>query len=161
MLVPVEVRPSNIFGQGLFATNTIRRGTFLCSFSMDAKLITEAEFLKAVEENRQPIVRTGTRYIGKYFTYTETPDAQLNFFNHAFEPNCLVCCGTVISLREIAIDEELTIDYRTLIDNTDLGVYSDAASGRTIKGFSAKETLLRTAKQLVELAESLDEEWEG
>ena len=161
MLVPVEVRPSKIFGRGLFALYPIRRGTFLCSFSMDAKLITEAEFLQAVAEDRQPIVRTGTRYIGKYFTYTETPDAQLNFFNHASEPNCLVCCGVVISLRDIDVDVELTIDYRTLIDDTDLGVYNDASTGTTIKGFNAKQTLLRTAKQLVELAESLDETWDA
>jgi SET domain-containing protein len=161
MLVPVEVRPSKIFGQGLFALAPIRRGTFLCSFSVDAKLITEADFLKAVEENRQPIVRTGTRYIGRYFTYTDTPDEQLNFFNHAFEPNGLVCCGVVLALREIAVDEELTIDYRTLIDDTDIGVYNDAESGTMIKGFTAKQSLLRTAKQLVELAESLDEKWQG
>jgi len=161
MLVPVEVRPSKIFGRGLFALQQIRRGTFLCSFSMDAKLITEAEFLEAVAEDRQPIVRTGTRYIGKYFTYTETPEAQLNFFNHAFEPNCLVCCGVVIAQRDIAIDQELTIDYRSLIDDTDIGVYNDAGSGTTIKGFSAKQTLLRTAKQLLELAELLDDDWQG
>jgi len=161
MLVPVEVRPSRIFGHGLFAIAPIRRGTFLCSFSLDAKLITEAEFLQAVAEDRQPVVRTGTRYIGRYFTYTETPDAQLNFFNHAFEPNCLVCCGVVIALRDIAIDEELTIDYQTLIDDTDIGVYNDAGSGTTIKGFSAKQTLLRTAKDLLKLAESLDENWQG
>jgi SET domain-containing protein len=161
MLVPVEVRPSKIFGRGLFALKPIQRGTFLCSFSMDAKLITEHEFLKASAEDRQPVVRTGTRYIGRYFTYTETPDAQLNFFNHAFEPNCLVCCGVVISLRDIAADEELTIDYRMLIDATDTGVYNDAASGTPIKGFSARQTLLRTARQLLELAESLDEDWHG
>jgi len=161
MLVPVEVRPSKIFGRGLFALQPIRRGTVLCSFSMDAKLITEDEFLKAVAEDRQPIVRTGTRYIGRYFTYTDTPDAQLNFFNHAFEPNCLVCCGVVIARQEIAVDEELTIDYRTLVDATDVGVYNDAGTGTPIKGFGAKETLLRTAKQLVTLAESLDEDWQG
>jgi hypothetical protein len=161
MLVPVEVRPSKIFGRGLFALQPIRRGTFLCSFSMDAKLITEDEFLNAVAADRQPIVRTGTRYIGRHFTYTDTPDAQLNFFNHAFEPNCLVCCGVVITLKDISIDQELTIDYRTLVDSTDVGVYNDAGSGTPIKGFTAKQTLLRTAKQLAELAESLDDDWQG
>jgi SET domain-containing protein len=161
MLVPVEVRPSKIFGRGLFALQPIPRGSFLCSFSMDARLITEDEFLRAVSEDRQPIVRTGTRYIGRYFTYTDTPEAQLNFFNHAFEPNCLVCCGVVIALRDIGTDEELTIDYRTLTDATDVGVYNDAGSGAPIKGFTAKRTLLQTAKKLVELAESLDEDWQG
>jgi hypothetical protein len=42
-----------------------------------------------------------------------------------------------------------------------VGVYNDAESGTPIKGFTAKQTLLRTAKQLAELAESLDDDWQG
>src|SRR5579859_6296361 len=146
MFVPVEVRDSNIFGKGLFPLEGVKRGTIVCSFTTDAKVITEREYMDAIEKNEYLIVRTGTRYVGKYFTHTEEPDTELNFFNHSFEPNLLCHCGVVIALRDIAVGEEFTVDYRTLVDSTDIGVYNDAKSGQVIKGFSARETLLRTTR---------------
>jgi hypothetical protein len=161
MFVPVEVRPSNIFGKGLFPTRDVQRGKIICSFTTDAKVITEKQYVEAIEANRYLIVRTGTRYVGKYFTHTEEPDTEMNFFNHAFDPNLLCHCGVVIALRDVTGGEEFTIDYRTLVDDTDIGVYSDAGSGNIIKGFSARETLLRTTRQMLELVESLGDGWQG
>lgn len=161
MFVPVQVRPSNIFGKGLFPTADVRRGTIICSFTTDARVVTESQYLDAIRSNDYLIVRTGTRYAGKYFSCTDQPDTDVNYFNHSFTPNLLVHCGLVIALRDIASGEEFTIDYRTLIDATDVGVYNDAASGQPIKGFSARQTLLRTTKQLLELLEKLDDKWEG
>jgi len=161
MFVPVEVRDSNIFGKGLFPLEGVKRGTIVCSFTTDAKVITEREYMDAIEKNEYLIVRTGTRYVGKYFTHTEEPDTELNFFNHSFEPNLLCHCGVVIALRDIGVGEEFTVDYRTLVDSTDIGVYNDAKSGQVIKGFSARETLLRTTRQMMELMEGVGADWEG
>lgn len=161
MFIPVEVRPSTIFGKGLFPMRDVRRGTVICSFTTDSKVITEQEYLAAIHEDRYLVVRTGTRYVGKYFTYTEQPNTDLNFFNHAFEPNLLVHCGVVIALRDIPAGEELTIDYRYLIDDTEIGVYNDAHSGRPIRGFPPKQTLLETSRRLIQLLESLDDAWQG
>lgn len=161
MFIPVEVRPSKIFGRGLFALRDVKRGTVICSFTTDSKIITETEYLAAIEENRYLVVRTGTRYVGRYFTHTSDPDTDLNFFNHAFEPNLLVHCGVVIALRDIPAGEELTIDYRYLIDDTEIGVYNDAHSGRPIRGLPARQTLLETSRRLMDLLEQLDDTWEG
>lgn len=161
MFIPVEVRPSTIFGKGLFPLRQVKRGTVICSFTTDSKVITEEEYLAAIRENRYLIVRTGTRYVGKYFTYTDQPETDLNFFNHSFEPNLLVHCGVVIALRDIPAGEELTIDYRYLIDDTEIGVYNDALSGRSIRGFPPRQTLLETSRQLIALLESLDDRWQG
>ena len=161
MFIPVEVRPSRIFGKGLFALRPVSPGTVICSFSTDARVITEEEYLQAIRENRYLVVRTGTRYVGKYFTYTEQPDTELNFFNHAFEPNLLVHCGVVIAERDIAAGEELTIDYRYLIDDTEIGIYNDALTGRPIRGFPPRQTLLETSRRLIKLLETLDEKWNG
>ena len=161
MFVRVEVQPSSIFGKGLFPLESVKRGTIVCSFTTDATVITEREYVGAIERNEYLIVRTGTRYVGRYFTFTNEPDTELNFFNHAFEPNLLCHCGVVIALRDIRAGEELTLDYRTLVDSTDIGVYNDAKSGQVIKGFSARESLLRTTRQMLELMESVGEEWEG
>ena len=161
MFITVEVRPSAIFGNGLFPLRAVSRGTIVCSFTTDARIITEREYLEAIRGNQRVIVRTGTRYVGKYFTHTLEPDAELSFFNHSFEPNLLCHCGVVIAARDIAAGEELTIDYRYLIDDTDTGVYNDAITGQPIHGFSAKQTLLQTARQLVALLEELDDDWQG
>jgi hypothetical protein len=161
MFIPVEVRPSTIFGKGLFPLRDVKRGTVICSFTTDSKVITEQEYLVAIHDNRYVIVRTGTRYVGKYFTYTDQLETELNFFNHAFEPSLLVHCGVVIALRDIPPGEELTIDYRYLIDDTEIGVYNDAHSGRPIRGFSPKQTLLETSRRLIQLLESLDDGWQG
>ncbi|HWE98139.1 MAG TPA: SET domain-containing protein [Tepidisphaeraceae bacterium] len=161
MFIPVEVRPSTIFGKGLFPLRDLARGTVICSFTTDSKIITEQEYLAAIEENRYLVVRTGTRYVGKYFTYTDDPNTDLNFFNHAFEPNLLVHCGVVIALRDIAAGEELTIDYRYLIDDTEIGVYNDSRSARPIRGLPARQTLLETSRRMIELLEQLDDTWQG
>lgn len=161
MFIPVEVRPSTIFGKGLFPLQDVKRGTVICSFTIDSKVITEQEYLAAIREDRYLIVRTGTRYVGKYFTYTDQPETELNFFNHAFEPNLLVHCGVVIALRDIPASQELTIDYRYLIDDTEIGVYNDAHSSRPIRGFPPKRTLLETSRRLIALVESLDDQWQG
>lgn len=161
MFVPVQVRPSSIFGKGLFAVSNLPRGKIICSFTSGSKIITEDEYLDAIKCERYLIVRTGTRYVGRYFTYTDIPDAELNFFNHSFVPNLLCHCGIVIAVRDIAAGEELTVDYRYLIDDTEVGVYNDAVTGRPIRGFTARRTLLDTTRQLLELLESLDEGWTG
>ena len=161
MFIPVEVRPSSIFGKGLFPVRDVKRGTVICSFTTDSKVISEDEYLDAIREDRYLIVRTGTRYIGKYFTCTQEPETELNFFNHSFEPNLLVHCGVVIALSDIPAGEEFTIDYRCLIDDTEIGVYNDAATGRPIRGLPARQTLLETSRRLIELMEQLGDDWTG
>ena len=86
------------------------------------------------------MTRTGTRYCGKYFTFGNV-DAPYNFVNHSFKPNLLCHCGVVLARRDIPAGEEMTLDYRTLIDTTDVGLYNDAVTGREIRGHSARETL--------------------
>jgi hypothetical protein len=161
MFIPVEVRPSTIFGNGLFPLQNVKRGTVICSFTINSALITESEYLAAIQENRYLVVRTGTRYVGKYFTFTQEPDTDLNFFNHSFEPNLLVHCGIVIAMQDISAGAELTIDYRYLIDDTEIGVYNDAKSGQPIRGFPPRQTLLDTSKKLIALLETLDDTWQG
>lgn len=159
MFVKTEVRETGVYGKAMFAAEPIRRGTIVCSFTLGSEVTTEDEYVRAVAENRQPVTRTGTRYAGKYFTFGNV-DAPYNFVNHSFTPNLLCHCGVVLALRDIAAGEEMTLDYRALIDPTDVGIYNDAVTGREIHGFDARQTLLRTARQLIELVESV-EDWRG
>jgi hypothetical protein len=159
MYVATEVRDSKIFGKGLFAIQPIKRGTILCFFPIGAQVITETRFLQAVKENDRAIVRTATRLAGKYYTIGNEPEPY-TFLNHSFTPNLLCHVGVVLARRAIEAQEELTLDYRTLIDDSDVGVYCDAASGREIRGFGAKQTLLRTAAELTDILKDIDD-WQG
>lgn len=159
MFIRTEVRPSPIFGRGCFALEAVPRGRIVCCFTVGSRIITEEEYLDACRREDMPLMRTGTRYVGKYFT-VGNEEQPYTFINHAFEPNLLCHCGIIIALRPIEAGEELTLDYRTLIDHTDIGLYCDAHTGQEIRGQRAKQTLLRTARQLIELIEPI-EGWEG
>ncbi len=159
MFVKTEVRDSGIFGKGLYALEAIRRATIVCFFPIGAGVIDEARYLRAIEQDERDIIRTGTRYAGRYFTHGNEQEPY-TFINHSFSPNLLCHCGIVVSRNDIDSGQELTLDYRYLVDDTDMGVYQDAVSGRPIKGLSARETFLATARQMIALVES-DEQWRG
>jgi SET domain len=152
MFIRTEVRESGIFGKGLFPLEAVARGKIVCFFAIGAQMISEERFLAAVASGEQHIVRTGTRYVGKYFTIGNEAEPY-TYLNHSFEPNLLCHCGIVIARRAIAAQEELTLDYRTLIDDTELGTYADAASGQTIRGFGPAETFVRTAREFAAIIE--------
>ena len=159
MFAKTEVRQTERYGKALFAAERVRRGTIVCSFTLGSDVTTEDDYVRGVAENRQPLTRTGTRYAGRYFTFGNV-DAPYNFINHSFTPSLLCHCGVVLALRDLEAGDELTLDYRTLIDTTDVGIYNDAVTGREIRGLSAKETLLKTARELIALVEGV-EEWRG
>ena len=159
MFVEAEVRESGIFGKGLFVTGPVRKGTIVCCFTLGSRVITEEQFVRACEEGDRHITRTGTRYVGKYFT-VGNEDQPYTFINHSYSPNLLCHCGIVVARRDLKPGEELTLDYRTLIDPTEVATYDDAVTGRRILGFPARETLLRTAREFIELVEGI-EGWEG
>lgn len=160
MFIQSQVKPSTIFGQGIFTRQPVRKGAILCLFFLpDGQVITEEQFVAEVAKGTHMVMRTGTRHAGIYFTWSNTP-ADTMFFNHSFEPNVLCHCGTCFALRDIAPGEELTVDYRYLLDTTDVGLYHDARTGREIRGLPPRQTLLETTRQLLALLESLPD-WDG
>jgi hypothetical protein len=159
MFVKTEVKETGVYGKALYAAQRVARGTIVCSFTLGSEVTTEDQYVRAVAENRQPVTRTGTRYAGRYFTFGNV-EAPYNYVNHSFRPNLLCHCGVVLALRDIEAGEEMTLDYRTLVDTTDVGLYNDAVTGREIRGLTARETILRTARELIELVESV-EDWSG
>jgi hypothetical protein len=159
MFIACEVRASQIFGKGLFATELVPKGKIICFFSTGASVITEAEFLHAIRTGDHAIIRTGTRHAGRFFTHGNAHEPY-TFLNHSFTPNLLCHCGMVIARGDIPAGSELTIDYRTLVDDTNEGIYTDAATGIEIRGFSARETLLKTARELIDILEGT-EGWMG
>jgi hypothetical protein len=159
MFIRTEVRISGIFGNGLFPLEPVAKGKIVCFFAIGAQVITEERFLQAVEAGERHIIRTGTRFVGKYFTIGNESEPY-TFLNHSFDPNLLCHCGIVIARRAIPAQEELTLNYRTLIDDSDVGTYADRATGQTIRGWSAAETFVRTAKEFAGIIEDCPD-WTG
>ncbi len=150
MFVNAEVRDSGLAGKGVFTAEPARKGTIVGCFTLGSAVATEAEYVRACAERRNPLMRTGTRYVGHYFTYGNEA-ASYTCMNHSFDPTLLLHCGTLFARRDLVGGEELTIDYRYALDDTDVGVYADAETGTEIRGFPAKETLLRAARELIDL----------
>ncbi len=160
MFIRTEVRSSTIFGKGLFSGEKVPLAKIICFFPIRADVIDEERILQAIQKDEQPLVRTATRYAGRYYTHGNEAEPY-TFINHSFSPNLLCHCGVVLAARDIGEGEELTLDYRTLIDDTDIGVYRDAVTGKEIRGLSARQTLLRTTRELLGILEKLGEDWEG
>ena len=59
-----------------------------------------------------------------------------------------------------ATTERLLTHQRCVRDDTELGTYADSASGQTIRGWSAAETFVRTAREFADIVESC-EKWAG
>ena len=159
MFIVTRVQESGIYGKGLFAAERVPAGKIVCCFTLGSEVITEEEFLRGCADGVGRILRTGTRYAGRYFTVGNEA-APYNFINHAFEPNLLSHCGLVLARRDIEAGEELTLDYRLLVDPSDVAAYDDAATGKPIRGLPPKETILRTARELIALVERVPD-WEG
>ena len=159
MFIKTDVKDSGIFGKGLFAAERVPAGRIVCCFTLGAAVITEDEFVRGCAAGDRRVMRTGTRYAGRYFTVGNEGEPY-NFINHSFEPNLLSHCGLILARRDVAAGEELTLDYRLLVDPSDVAAYDDAATGRPIRGLPARETILRTARELIALVERV-ENWEG
>jgi hypothetical protein len=159
MFVNAEVRDSGVAGKGVFLVEPVQKGTVVGCFTLGSAVATEDEYVRACAERRNPLMRTGTRYVGRYFTYGNEA-AAYTYMNHSFDPTLLLHCGVLFARRELGAGQELTIDYRYALDETDVGVYADSATGIEIRGYPAKESLLRTARELIELIQPIDR-WNG
>ncbi len=81
-----------------------------------------------------------------------------NYLNHSFQPNVLWHLGCYWALRDVQPGDELTLDYRPLIAPDWSGRIIDAASGIPLMGEEGKVALLRNARQLVALLETVLED---
>jgi SET domain-containing protein len=111
------VRTSTIRGRGLFAIEAIAKGEIVCVKS--GHLLSRAELVK----NTAVVNDADLQVTDDLFLAPRTAaefEGVMMFLNHSCEPNVGVQGQIVfVAMREIAIGEELTIDYAMIDHDTE------------------------------------------
>ncbi len=71
--------------------------------------------------------------------------------NHSFNPNLIYHCGILFAKKYISKNTELTVDYRYFLANNELSQFIDEETNKTVKGFKPDESLVSSAKEIINL----------
>lgn len=119
LLVKTKIGPSTIEGIGLFAAEPIAKGTKVWEFH--PKLDTL--WVKAEIDVLSPASR---EQFNRYSFFDTTHETYMfcgddgRFFNHSDDPNCDDSMNNAtFAVRDIAIGEELTVNYKDFYGNMD------------------------------------------
>lgn len=102
------VKKSNIEGNGIFATACIKKGELICVFQGKHLSIAQLreKYQKGEERISDPLQIGDKEYLDL--------DEPYLFFNHSCEPNAAIIDGpTLVAIRDIENQEEITFDYST------------------------------------------------
>lgn len=151
ILKKYDIAASNISGagKGMFLEHGAQRGDVVGIPDRIERAYTEDEvnsFKKGTLEYDSSV-----RWFEKY--YSVSPDwSDECYINHSFDPNCLWHLGFIFALRDISRYEELTVDYRFLLQEGETLDFNDMVTGRPIIGFSWPEALHRASSALAEIS---------
>lgn len=150
-----RIAPSTLAGVGLaaFALEAAPRGTLLgIDLPQSDWMISAPEALHLPRQERS---QTWRHVEDICFRGGEGQVTASNYLNHSFQPNVLWHLGCYWALQDLEPGDELTLDYRPLIDPAWSHRIVDAASAQPLIGLEGKRALLDNAKALVRLLESV------
>lgn len=159
--VPVTVRPSPVHGLGAFAAAPIARGALVWDFTPDFDLEVAPSALDTVP----PLLRERLRhygYVDKHLNKYVLCCDDARFLNHSANPNLVHDAtggghGCDRAARDIAVGEELTLDYgafeNTLLPEQAAAAVQAARTGIILntENFAACRTFYRDVLGLPEL----------
>ncbi|MBW3139222.1 SET domain-containing protein [Ferrimonas balearica] len=117
-IVNTEIRPSALHGFGLHATAPIAAGTLLCV--LDGQVMPIAHYQK-MEAQIGPSLGPFRKYVYMECNYLDNQTllarnfrTSYSYINHARDANTELVPHPLrlVALRDIAADEEMTVDYR-------------------------------------------------
>ena len=109
----LEVRVSSVHGQGIFATAPIARDEVVTIWG--GALFTRAEIAEGKALPRSFVAVTEELFLGHPPEHGTTVD---DFINHSCDPSLWMLDEiTLAARRDIARDEELSIDYAMYLDD--------------------------------------------
>ena len=111
ILVLTQIKPSPIHGLGLFAVETIRKGTVVWEYNDPPDYRIPASSPLLLEEPWKSHRRYGYQEAGK--PYVEFPGDQSLFINHSVARANIATVGDrMVATRDILPDEEILANYR-------------------------------------------------
>ena len=151
MIIPrYKVAPSAIpqAGKGLFADAVINRGSVIIAPDNVHTVWPEAKLRTYAADSIE--VESSVRWFEDHFSLTPEWSDEC-YVNHSFTPNAQWHLGFIFALREIAMDEEITMDYRYVIGSGEKMPFRDSVTGREIVGLPWDECLRGSAEVLASI----------
>lgn len=148
MILPAyEVRTArHAEGKGVFLQQAVKRGQVLVAPDAINKLYTGTERAALVPGSAED--DACVRWFEDYHTVsTDWPDDC--YVNHSFSPSGLWHLGFIFAIADLQVGDEVTVDYRFLINDNEVLPFRDAETGQEIVGYSWEENLRRSTEQLL------------
>jgi hypothetical protein len=145
-----KILPSRIpgAGKGLFIDEAVACGRVVVAPDNIHTVWPEAKLRTHAADSIE--VESSVRWFEDYFSLTPEWSDEC-YVNHSFTPNGLWHLGFIFAQANLAISDELTIDYRCVIGSGERMPFSDAATGRAIVGLPWRDNLRLGAERLLEL----------
>jgi hypothetical protein len=135
-------------GKGLFTQEFLKRGKVIIFPNQEHKVFTASEFKDFDTQSIEHI--SGIRWFED--CYSCDPEwSEESHLNHSFEPNCLWHLGFVFPIRDILAGEELTINYRYLLDEDSRMDFVDSVTGKEIRGLKFSEKMNETSSIIAKI----------
>lgn len=150
MIVPAyEIRSArHAAGKGVFLLEPVARGRVLVA--PDAINQVYDGPARAALVPGSPEDEACVRWFEDFHTVsTDWPDDC--YVNHSFTPSGLWHLGFIFATRNLAPGDEVTVDYRFLVNDNEVLPFRDAETGREIVGHTWEENLRLSTEQLLAL----------
>lgn len=119
----IYVADSPHHGRGVYAARPLKAGEAIITFT--GPTLTRAQ----LDPNDYHLQIGDDLYLGP----SRLPD---DYINHSCEPNAAFIDGLALqALRDIAVDEEITWDYSTAIDEADFPGFPCGCGARSCRGY--------------------------
>lgn len=142
---------SPLNGLGLFAAEEIKKSEVVMLWAVNTFMISEKDYNEAQKSNNQIMIKTGCRYVDGIFLYTDVHPKLENYINHSFSPNMLYHCGICFAKQDIAVGEELTVDYRYILAVDDDNAFIDKKTSQKVDGYDSETCLLKSTEELLKI----------
>lgn len=145
MILPrYSVGPSLIphAGKGLFAAEPVRRGAVIIAPDNVHTVWPESRLRQFAADSIE--AESSVRWFEDHFSLTPEWSDEC-YVNHSFAPNAQWHLGFIFALRELAVGEEITMDYRYVIGSGEEMPFTDSITGRAIVGLPWAECLRQSA----------------
>jgi SET domain-containing protein len=119
MMVETELKPSQIHGLGVFLKEPVAKGALIWRFDARVDRVYTEEEIATLPPHIQDYLRTYSTWHDAAKLYVLCGDNG-RYFNHSDAPTTVsnaISFGEDRAMRDLALGEELTSDYKTICDS--------------------------------------------